>query len=186
MMKRGSIRHSLAILVLAVAASQLSASELESRAASDLELSQESSRLDVTTFTVPPPMSSDAGTLTIGAGAIIGCRPGNPLYGFLSTRSSGNFGSYSPIGLTGGKSIGVIVDVETGICSGSGSSFTVTGFSSDPGISWLTSITCNGVVNFGSGAKYVYSSGDATWAWGQLFGLESHYQSNVSCTIVHN
>jgi hypothetical protein len=142
---------------------------------------------DVVTGTVRPD-TSDIGTLTVGQGAVVGCPhfEFNLIYGFIGTRSSGNFGSYSPSGLTGGKTVGAIYDVEPGTCEGSKSALVVTGFSSNPGSTWLTSITCNGVENLGSGASFSYAAGGASWTWSQLFGLSSENGSNVSCTISHS
>jgi hypothetical protein len=62
----------------------------------------------------------------------------------------------------------------------------VSGFSSNPGQSWLSSVTCNGVTNSGSTAGFSYSSGVATWEWVRLFGLFSEIGLSVSCTIVHS
>lgn len=185
-----SIRLAVLLLSGFLAVSQASASDPTSEATTvgPVKLDPKTATV-IDDNTVIPFTSSDSGTLTVGANIVLGCSPpitGNVIYGFLDTRSSGNFGSYSPTGLTGGKTVGVVIDIEPGTCVGSQSSFTVTGFSSSPGSSWLSSITCNGTQNSGSGATFSYSSGDATWVWSQLFGLSSKYKDNVSCTIVHN
>lgn len=101
--------------------------------------------------------------------------------------AAGEFGSYSPTGLTGGRTVDAVYGV--GGCGGSDSTATlaVTGFTSNPGQAWLTSITCNGVALIGTAAaSYFYSAGQATWNWGTPFGLSSKVGSNVSCTIVHS
>lgn len=131
--------------------------------------------------------SSDGGTLQVGretevcAGEAL-----NILDGYSSALS---FGSYSPTGLTGGTSVSELVDHAQfhGACGGTGSGLTISGFSSNPGSTWLTSVTCNGVTNDASAAiTYTYSGGVAEWAWTQQFGLAPKDGSNVSCTIVHS
>jgi hypothetical protein len=134
--------------------------------------------------------SSNTGTLTRGADSL--CPLTGIQYGFefLEGFSSGSFGSYSPVGLTGGESVEAIWDVDHyggGPCgSASNSSFlSISGFSVDPGQDWLSSIKCNGVQNDGSAASsYSYSGGTASWAWSQVFGIVNN--SSVSCTIVHD
>ena len=136
--------------------------------------------------------STDTGTLSVGYG--VGCNGGIGqggeilVYGYLS----GSYGSYSPTGLTGGTTVYSIQDYYVltagNVCSGSSTSLLeVTGFSVDPGQDWLSSITCNGVENTGSGAaSFYYSSGKAYWTWSQLFGLEFKGGSNVSCSLTHS
>jgi hypothetical protein len=133
---------------------------------------------------IPPPSSSDSGALAVATAAWLGCMLPklNFVYGFVGPRS---LGSYSPTGLTGGETVVAVYDT-TGNCVGTFSDLSVSGFSSSPGSSWLSSITCNGVTNNGSSARFIYSSGSASWEWSQLFGLQSKSGSNVSCTIVHN
>lgn len=131
--------------------------------------------------------SSDAGTLTVGAHSQCTVLPSlETLYGY----SSSGFGSYSPTGLTGGDTVVDIFDIFStfGACAASAASLVaVSGFSSNPGSGWLTSVTCNGVLNNGSSATYSYvsSTGTASWSWTTAFGLKAKNGSNVSCTIVH-
>jgi hypothetical protein len=128
------------------------------------------------------PLTLDIGTLMVAARSNRCIGGPSVLYGFAS-----GIGSYSPTGLTGGNTVSEVADVTpSGACVAEHSDLDVTGFSSNPGSSWLNSITCNGVKNLGSGATFVYSSGDARWEWSQLFGLSSKVGSNVSCTIDHN
>ena len=124
--------------------------------------------------------SSDTGTLAVsthilrcnGTIAIVG-------RGFIN----GEFGSYSPTGLNGGDTVGGLFD-EYNTCGFPTSSwFEVDGFSSDPGSTWLTSVTCGSVEKTASTAGYSYASGVAAWEWSTQFGFSS---GNVSCTIVHN
>jgi len=132
--------------------------------------------------------ASDAATLTVGAHLTCFKSAGqmSTLYGYFS----GSFGSYSPSGLTGGKTA---IEIWDSFFFGSqcgtehNSVLVISGFSVDPGQDWVTSITCNGVTNDGSGASsytYTSSTGSALWTWSQLFGLMG--KSSVSCTINHN
>ena len=129
--------------------------------------------------------ASDDGTLTVGEqGTTCGL-------GFVDASGydpTYPIGSYSPTELTGGDTVAAIIDLKSIGCSLiSTSILSVSGFSSNPGSSWLTSITCNGVTNSGSAASsYSYSSGSAHWYWSQLFGLLAEIGSNVSCAIVHS
>lgn len=91
-------------------------------------------------------------------------------------------GSYSPTSLTGGKTALVVMDVFGGC--GSFSQVSVSGFSSNPGSSWLTSMTCNGGMQSGTAAGFYYSGGIANWTWSALFGLPS--SGSVGCSMVHN
>jgi hypothetical protein len=133
--------------------------------------------------------SSDSGTLTPGT-LTNSCPPRFPgiltFIGF-SGQSVDAFGTYGPTRLTGGKTVIEIYD-ETTDCAGVAnlSSFNVTGFSSDPGSTWLSSITCGGVQKLQSSASYSYTSaaGTAFWIWSSKFGLSNGAQ--VSCTIVHS
>jgi len=129
--------------------------------------------------------SSDSGTLTAALNTS-SCPSGRiPIVehiGFLT----GTFGSYNPTGLTGGESVFGLYDIHWLCLNGQLDSFlSVSGFSSDPGSGWLTSVTCNGVERMGSAAtSYGYSGGNAGWGFGGNFGFTSG--SNYSCTIVHN
>jgi hypothetical protein len=128
--------------------------------------------------------ASDNGTLTVGEEAI----PCGVTHWFVNGFISGSIGSYTPTGLTGGDTVSEVFDqFAFPGCVGSHSALEVSGFSSDPGSSWLTSITCNAVKNNGSGVtSYTYSGGHAVWIWSTLFGLLGKNGTNVSCTIVHN
>ena len=136
---------------------------------------------------------SDSGTLTPGkTSSCVTIPPSGPtIYlveiGFIS----GSIGTYSPTGLTGGEAVNALVDdgEQVGGCgpvSPSTSLLGVKGFSSNPGSSWLISVTCNGVEKLSSVASFNYVSGTdyATWTWSSVFGFVDNEQ--VSCTIVHN
>lgn len=125
--------------------------------------------------------ASDSGTVTVGMSALP-CG----ITTLTISGSPGGVGSYSPTGLTGGNTVVGVWD-DTG-CVVRGL-LDVSGFSSDPGSSWLTSITCNGVQNASSSASYGYdsSTGQAEWSWNQTFGFWSEsVGTKVSCTIVHS
>jgi hypothetical protein len=124
--------------------------------------------------------TTDDGVLTVGAA------PEEPLcyYGYL-----GNFGSYSPTGLTGGETVAWLADIYFGSSCSSGvvTDFKVTGFSSNPGQSWLTSVTCGGVTKTSSTSGYSYSSGAAIWSWSSSpFGFISKVGEQLSCEVVVN
>ena len=126
--------------------------------------------------------ATDAGTVTTGVAYWGPCMPiPNYAYGYFS----GVMGSYSPTGLTGGDTVYGVYDVQTfGGCSSNVSILIVSGFSSNPGSSWLTSITCNGVTNSASSASFVYSGGMGSWHWSHLFGLSG--KTSASCSITHS
>ena len=122
--------------------------------------------------------SSDSGTLTPGVTNIGTC---GHFVGY-----TGSHGSYSPTGLTGGETVVALFDEDnTPPCFPSTTSeLFVTGFTSNPGASWLISVTCNGVAKSGSSATFGYGTGEATWQWSSHFGFTNNAQ--ISCTIVHN
>lgn len=129
--------------------------------------------------------SSDSGTLTPATSTAIPCPPGFVGHLTFVGFESGNWGTYSPTGLTGGSIVNAITD-ETTNCLGPAnlSLLSITGFSSDPGSTWLSSVTCGGVQKVPSSASYSYTSGTAVWTWGSKFGLSNGAQ--VSCTMVHS
>jgi hypothetical protein len=91
-------------------------------------------------------------------------------------------GTYSPTGLTGGETVAAILDNGGTNCFPESIQFSVSGFTSNPGATWLTSITCNGIEETGSTASFSYLSGSA-WVWNDVsfgFGLDT-----VSCSIVY-
>ena len=131
----------------------------------------------------PAIASSDSGTLTPVEQFVV-CDPPSivPFYSLIGYGTA--WGTYSPTGLTGGKTIAQIGDEAPDGCGTNQSFLIISGFSSNPGSSWLTSITCNGVTNLAPAGGYSYSSGLAEWVWSKTFGLSGEDQ--VSCTIVHS
>lgn len=140
----------------------------------------------VTSFGLVPMTAlaaSDSGTITVGSQSV---PPNLCFWGYL-----GSVGSYSPTGLTGGRTV---ADLYTSVvgpsCEGSLSGHLfVSGFSSYPDQSWLTSVDCNGTTKTGSTANYDYysSSGMAEWSWvSTSWGFPSNVDSQLACTIVHS
>lgn len=130
--------------------------------------------------------TTDDGRLTAGSVAQ-GCFPPGAgtinLVGFIG----GGTGSYNPTGLTGGESLNAINDFDSVTCSATTSAISVSGFSSNPGSSWLTSVTCNSVERTGSNAiEYSYASvtGTAAWIFDGHFGFANTDQ--YSCAITHS
>lgn len=131
---------------------------------------------------------TENGTLTVGR-YTESCGSPQISFFFVDGYSTGlSIGSYSPTGLIGGETVIEIADELSISCPNHStlSLLEVSGFSSNPGSSWLTSVTCNGVTNDASAASYSYNSGVAEWVWSQLFGLAEENGTNVGCTIIHN
>jgi hypothetical protein len=127
--------------------------------------------------------ATDNGTLTVGSESFGDCGSGN--FQHLTARGylGAGGGSYSPTTLTGGKTISDLYDVSAIACSSSAHIY-VSGFSSNPGSSWLTSVTCNSVTLSSPAATFDYSGGVAGWHW---FSTKFGFLSGVySCSIVHS
>jgi len=85
-------------------------------------------------------------------------------YGYAS--GVGAFGSASPSTMTDGKNFQALYDYYDLNVGGSYGIFGVSGFASDPGQSYFTSITSNSVTYYSaSAAFYSYGSGIATWTF---------------------
>lgn len=129
--------------------------------------------------------ANDSGTLADGSDSVL-CRP--PASGSLHRLGfeTGFFGSYSPTGLTGGKTVSDLFDQDAdGTCGATFAAISISGFSVDPGTGWLTSVTCNAVSRLESNVlAYTYSSGTASWSWSAAFGFVSG--SEYTCTIDHS
>ena len=128
--------------------------------------------------------TTDDATLQVGRADDRGVCGGADL--ILSGYSSGTYGSYSPTGLTGGKTVTFLIDINCGT-DPVGSELSISGFSANPGQAWLTSATCHGVTLLSSAATFSYSGGVATWAWDSIFGLGSlTIGTDVSCAMSHS
>jgi len=124
-----------------------------------------------------------AGTLKAGSVRVIDICGNQPEQ--FSGYSAGFIGSYSPTGLTGGETVVTIMDTGATTCFPSSIQFGVSGFTSNPGTTWLTSITCNGIEKTGSTASFTYNSGTATWKWdNESFGFV--LDDTYSCSIVYS
>ena len=130
--------------------------------------------------------TSDSGTLTPG-GQESCTTP--PYTMFIGYDPPNGWGSYSPTTLTGGYTVTLLMDAgASGVsCEAAAvnANFSVSGFSSNPGSSWLTSVTCDGVELLASNGTFGYSSGTASWVWSNSQFYFS-IGDQVSCTIVHN
>jgi hypothetical protein len=94
--------------------------------------------------------------------------------------ATGAHGSATNTTLPGGYTINGLDDSDA---SGQlGSSFGITGFSSNPGQNYIASVVANGVTRDSSAATYSYSSGLATWSWpGDQFGFAAG--NTYDCTL---
>lgn len=130
----------------------------------------------------------DNATLTVGRNTIpAGCGPSWPP-GMFDINISGYFGfgsSYSPTGLTGGQTVQWIFDQD---CGGNfdRAELWISGFGSNPGSTWLNSITCNGATKTPATAGYSYLGNTARWVWLTpfYFFLEPAGTTD-SCSIDH-
>jgi hypothetical protein len=125
-----------------------------------------------------------AGTLKAGSVRVIDVC-GNQGWTISGYSSGSHIGSYSPTGLTGGETVVWLVDTTATTCAPSSAQLGVSGFTSNPGATWLTSITCNGIEKTGSTASFTYNGTTATWIWNNAsfgFVLDDTY----SCSIVYN
>lgn len=135
--------------------------------------------------------TTDLATLTVGSSALTTCGSSKLVDSGYPWPSS----AYSPSTLTGGNAVIAVYDVTCGspfnppFLYAINSNLVIGGFSSDPGKSWLTSVSCNGVTETSASATgygYNASTGRATWNWSTTFGLWWQAPGvNVSCSIVH-
>jgi hypothetical protein len=133
--------------------------------------------------------ANDSGTLTAGSYSTT-CGARDQYEITITGFESGITGSYSPATLTGGDSVSLIYN-QTGTrgsgCPIDGAYFSVSA-SSDPGSTWLTSVTCNGSTLYQSGIySYSYNAGlaTATWTW-QLSYFNISSGGAYGCTISHS
>ena len=118
---------------------------------------------------------------------VIGQLSGGACSQALSGFGSGVYGKYFPSELTGGTAVVAVFDsVFLGSCNRF-SALSVSGFPSNPGASWLSAVTCNGVRKSGGDAIFSYSGGVAEWMFVTLFGFDSmRKETKVSCVVVHD
>jgi hypothetical protein len=138
---------------------------------------------------------TDSATMTEG-----GVHQSSP--GFLETwkgYKSPTFGSLSPSALSGGKVVSVLYDFCQAITStkppppscpyslatdSQDGILSISGFTADPGATWLTSVTAAGATRYGASAIYSYASGTSTWSWIGPVGTGSFGLSNSGTTNV--
>lgn len=108
-------------------------------------------------------------TLTAGSNVVTG----NGEVGYCVTPSGvcggSSIGSISVSSIPGGYTIEAIDDVHL-----SGTvvpKVVITGFSANPGASWLNKVTFNSQTFMGSAATFSYATGTGTWAWSGGFGF---------------
>lgn len=114
--------------------------------------------------------SANTGTLISGTGTD---GSGGNYTGFdlvTGTSPTRPFGSVSPNTFVDGKTFYSASEVAYLIVPSWTDVIRVSGFSSDPGISYCTSFTINGVTNTTASATYVYNppgypTGTAQWVW---------------------
>jgi hypothetical protein len=129
--------------------------------------------------------ATDVGTLMVGHAT--GGQCGGRMLVYSGYKPSLSIGSYSPTGLTGGRTVTTLADFTQAFCGVNLTSLSVSGFTTNPGSGWLTSVTCNGISNSGGSGSFSFADGTATWSWNRGFGLlPLPTGTNVSCTIVHN
>jgi hypothetical protein len=148
------------------------------------------SRILICLATVPTVTlaQNDVATLQVGRLSFGNCPT---ISGYLGPQPSGPVlplvGSYSPPGLIGGQTVVSLYDNVACGAQNATAVLSVAGFGFDPGSSWLTSVTCNGITQSSASATYMFSflSG-ATWSFPKGFGLSSApIGTNINCGIVH-
>jgi hypothetical protein len=125
-------------------------------------------------FPIAAAAATDSPVVTVGSN-----NPNNA--GF----NSGLFGSISPTATANGHTY---MQLYSATGRPGMSFFSAKDFTSDPGKSWLTSVSCAGnTATVSSTTSYFFSGGQASWAFSNqnlLFGQT--IGSNVTCTVVHS
>jgi hypothetical protein len=142
-------------------ASGLSAGDVRSGIARDTvsDSAAGSVTVDVPVMIQRPVRTSESGSITAGQNGTGGA------YGYQKS----SYGSISGFPGTGGtlsdvKEIAGLRDTNPTAIGGDGL-LRITGFASDPGSGYFTSITANGSTKLSSTATYSYLSGAAVWQW---------------------
>jgi hypothetical protein len=103
--------------------------------------------------------------------------------------SAGVFGSISPTSTSNGHRYAAFYDHDANVREGGGwvaSVFSVSGFASDPGKAWLTSVQVpNQPVHTTTNTTYSFISGTAMWTWNSPGPFGFGYLPTPTCTIVH-
>ena len=85
-------------------------------------------------------------------------------------------GSMSSTAVTGGYTLSACYDAASGA---NNSYVIITGFGSNPGSGFFTSVTVGSTTKTSASASYSYFAGQATWNWSTLFGLDGTGTSAV-------
>lgn len=128
-----------------------------------------------------PTIYVDNATLTQGK---LTCS-GSNCYVQIFGLSTGGIGSVSPATLSGGKILKTFYDQKNGYGQYIVSELSVSGFTADPGKSWLDAAKALGQTRTGAAAiTYGYSGGTAKWTWSTAaFGFTG--TGAVTITITH-
>jgi chitodextrinase len=122
--------------------------------------------------------ATDVTSMTVGQSSV--------RFGYSNATVYGTFGAMSPTTLTGGVTLKGFVDVVNPFGPGSAQLF-VSGFSADPGASWLISLTARGITR--TSTNYSYSAGLATWTFScncsSPFSLPGTTGQTMPITLVH-
>lgn len=106
----------------------------------------------------------------------------DPFNGYTQTGYMEGISTLSPTALPdSGKNIGSLFDDD----SFNNGQLIINGFSSDPGISYVTSVTINSTTKTTATASYNYNSsfGVATWTWSSFqfgFAHNTAYTGNIT------
>jgi chitodextrinase len=108
-------------------------------------------------------------------------------YGF----TSGYEGSISPLALSSTLNFAEVADLYSPgyppyVPASQTSGLYISGFTADPGINWLVSVTANGVTRTAASASYSYSNGTAYWLFANIFGLQWISGGTTPVTVIHN
>lgn len=97
---------------------------------------------------------------------------------------TGGWGSLSPTKTSTGMTIGYFEGTYQDPTGGGAQNtfFMVSGFSSNPGIGWLQSVSLAGSTLTGASATFSYSSGEALWTWSGSYTVPAQ---SGTLTVVH-
>ena len=146
-----------------------------------------------TALTVPTAPGQIGQTFTISAGYDQASSTTHNYFGYPTYDAPDGFiGSVSPTTINGKTITEFWQDQRIGDPGQASSTFrfTLSGFSSNPGQSYFTSLTCNGETVSTSNAAYGYSAGYASWTWqkdyyqyGLYFNMSTWTGSTNSKTV---
>ena len=100
-------------------------------------------------------------------------------YGFDTGAGGAVYGSRSPTTVNG-NTFASLYDIWIG-ATAYNSLLYITGFSSDPGVDFITSVTVGTATQYPVVGYYSYSAGTANWGFASTFGFAS--SGTISCTM---